>query len=297
MCNGIKSLFAPLPASCALTCVPHACSRCAPLEAQKRSPGRLISEESRFDSFRAIIVAFFVVSLCACLSENLFLLPIMHDATALHVRSACCVLYDPGSSAGARGAADAALQEFLKGGAGAVLGPCASILADPASAGNPSLTLFAAHALHSTLRACVVKERAQQRSHVQLDEAAWCAMRGALVELANRSVVSFSAAVVTQLALALSALALKMVSWSAQNVVPELIASLHGAVRAEVLRLFPEELASLSMHPQRRLAHTSAAAQHAPLALDCLWESAARGELGEAHALEAAAPWLRRGHP
>ena len=96
--------------------------------------------------------------------------------------------------------------------------------------------LFCARALHVLLRKSVVKATRTQQSHAVLGENDWVAMRDALLALAwSFSVKVFVGtaggqveapprAVLTQVSLAISALACKMDAWDAGSVVADLLA-------------------------------------------------------------------------
>ena len=96
--------------------------------------------------------------------------------------------------------------------------------------------LFCARALHVLLRKSVVKASRTQKSHAVLGENDWVAMRDALLALAwSFSVKVFVGnaggqveapprAVLTQVSLAISALACKMDAWDAGSVVADLLA-------------------------------------------------------------------------
>eukprot|EP00240_Pyramimonas_obovata_P014462 CAMPEP_0118954578 /NCGR_PEP_ID=MMETSP1169-20130426/58483_1 /TAXON_ID=36882 /ORGANISM="Pyramimonas obovata, Strain CCMP722" /LENGTH=217 /DNA_ID=CAMNT_0006902235 /DNA_START=277 /DNA_END=927 /DNA_ORIENTATION=+ len=171
-----------------------------------------------------------------------------------------------------RRTADVWLQDFLHSDQAWPLS--LQLLRQSAVAGNSASrteALFCARALHVLLRCSVNKAQKRQKSHVVLAEEDWVTMRMALVVLAGTFAADLhcSRPVLTQIALALSTLALKMSQWAAHSIVPDLIAmlatsggevvsssaSMAGLVAAtEVLRVLPEEAGrrEVSMHPARR---------------------------------------------
>lgn len=138
----------------------------------------------------------------------------------------------------ARAAADAWLQSYLRSEYAWPLS--ISLLRD----GSHSLTsleaLFCARALHVLLRRCVAKAEKTQKSHAVLGESDWIGMRDALLPMAWRfavyNVVGSSPAVgsnhaageapprtvLTQVALAIAALACKMPNWDPAALVSDL---------------------------------------------------------------------------
>ena len=201
----------------------------------------------------------------------------------------------------ARAAADAWLQQFLRSDHAWPLS--LRMLRD-----GEDLTsieaLFCARALHVLLRKSVVKAERTQRSHAVLDADDWTGAREALLRLhvgarrrdrAERRVgggrrralrppprersrrapsadAAASRAVLTQVALALAALACKMDAWDPASIVPDVLRyfsssssggdgggrapSSGAACFLHVLAALPEECASkdLSVHPARREA-------------------------------------------
>ncbi|KAJ1460781.1 hypothetical protein M885DRAFT_508208 [Pelagophyceae sp. CCMP2097] len=194
------------------------------------------------------------------------------------------------ANAQSRAAADAFLQAFLGEGGAVTLAPCAALLSAP----QPSAVhVFAGHALHCTLRNCVLVPVAKQRSHVVVDDAEWHALRDSLVSLVDAHFGD--RAVLTQVARALAALALKMEKWPAHLIIPDIVSGLkQPAALVEVLRALPDELDAIKMRPDLRAQHRAAHAAGARGALEALWRVAQGGAVEAHHVFDAAAPWLAR---
>ena len=239
----------------------------------------------------------------------------------------------------ARAAADAWLQQFLRSDHAWPLS--LRMLRD-----GEDLTsieaLFCARALHVLLRKSVVKAERTQRSHAVLDADDWTGAREALLRLMwahadaiERSDASADAAapptsaagtfaarakadaaasraVLTQVALALAALACKMDAWDPASIVPDVLRyfsssssggdgggrapSSGAACFLHVLAALPEECASkdLSVHPARREAVRrglrDAAATSAFPAMDAISRGASVGS-ARVLAFRAFAAW------
>ena len=239
----------------------------------------------------------------------------------------------------ARAAADAWLQQFLRSDHAWPLS--LRMLRD-----GEDLTsieaLFCARALHVLLRKSVVKAERTQRSHAVLDADDWTGAREALLRLMwahadaiERSDASADAAapptsaagtfaarakadaaasraVLTQVALALAALACKMDAWDPASIVPDVLRyfsssssggdgggrapSSGAACFLHVLAVLPEECASkdLSVHPARREAVRrglrDAAATSAFPAMDAISRGASVGS-ARVLAFRAFAAW------
>lgn len=165
-----------------------------------------------------------------------------------HAVNALYTSHDPTT----RSAADEWLQSFLRSD---IAWPLSIQLLSNATDLTSLEALFCARALHVLLRKSVVKPRATQASHAVLVEDDWVNMRSALLALAwnfsvkgvlpnggvnggaNGGMNSANAnctneapprTVLTQVSLAISVLACKMVSWSADGIVTDLITHFTG---------------------------------------------------------------------
>lgn len=169
--------------------------------------------------------------------------------------------------------------------------------------------VFAARALHQLLRCSVSKAAKKQASHLVLTDAEWAAARDALAGVARRWATHASApgaaSVLTQLALALSALLIKWPALPASELLPHALACLSGDVvcSLHLLRLLPEEARhqALSVHPDRRSDVLAALRAGAGRVLDSLAVAAAAAAANETHtqalALDAFAAWCDFGAP
>ena len=136
-----------------------------------------------------------------------------------------------------RAAADAWLQAYLRSEHAWPLS--ISLLRDAPHDLTSLEALFCARALHVLLRRCVAKAEKTQKSHAVLGDADWTGMRDALLPMAFRfaalNVVGGVGGggggvggeapprtVLTQVALAISALACKMPNWEATTIVSDL---------------------------------------------------------------------------
>jgi transportin-3 len=132
-----------------------------------------------------------------------------------------------------RAAADAWLQNFLRSEHAWPLS--ISLLRDNPADLTSLEALFCARALHVLLRRCVAKAEKTQKSHAVLGDADWTEMRDALLPMAWRFAILNTIGagvggagdapprtVLTQVALAIAALACKMPNWDAGTIVADL---------------------------------------------------------------------------
>ena len=172
-------------------------------------------------------------------------------------------------------------------------------------------SLFSARTLHDLLRRCVAKDEKKQASHAIID---WDALRFRLVRLnklfaercANGGGNVDLRATLTQLSLALAALACKMPSWDPNGVVDQTLAAFNEdettsqAAKVMCLTTFlaivAEQAASrdLSIHPMRREAVLMGLKNSASTVMDVLGRlaDAAGGDAAlHTHILDALGSW------
>jgi len=180
----------------------------------------------------------------------------MEDPSLLELRRALQALYSPGVPVSVRNEADAFLQNFL------FSRECfdLSLLLIRSQDAAFFEQLFCARALHQRLRCSVMKTpglQPQQASHQIITAEEWQKCREALIVLATRySPEPEGRPIVTQLCMALAALAAKMEGWGCDMLVQDIGQALRSSplALAETLRVLPEEVESkaLSIHPDRR---------------------------------------------
>ena len=200
-----------------------------------------------------------------------------NDTTLQQLRGALLALYSPDVPVSVRNEADAFLQAFL------FSRDCWSISLTLIRSSDAAFfeQLFAARALHQRLRCSVIKSpgaQPAQASHQVIAAEEWSACREALIVLAMRySNQPECRPIVTQLCMALAALAAKMETWNCDTLVKDVGQALGGSAQlalVEVLRMFPEEIESskLSVHPDRRVLVRVALQASTRRALDMLDE-------------------------
>lgn len=188
---------------------------------------------------------------------------------------------------------------------------CFLILESGGGGASDVESLFSARTLHDLLRRCVAKDEKKQASHAIID---WEALRFRLVRLnklfaercANGGGNVDLRATLTQLSLALAALACKMPSWDPNGVVDQTLAAFNEdettsqAAKVMCLTTFlaivAEQAASrdLSIHPMRREAVLTGLKNSVSTVMDVLGRlaDAAGGDAAlHTHILDALGSW------
>jgi hypothetical protein len=214
------------------------------------------------------------------------------------LRCALLALYSPEVPVCVRSEADAFLQSFLFSKDCWTLS--LSLIRSPDAAFFEQL--FCARALHQRLRCSVMKTVQTQASHQIITPEEWDKCREALIVLATRySPEPQCRPIVTQLCMALAALAAKMEAWSCESLVHDIGQALVSAplALAETLRVLPEEIESraLSIHPDRRMTVRLSLQMSSRRALDILdelWRLSCMNADGRLSVvvLQAVAAWI-----
>ena len=209
--------------------------------------------------------------------------------TSQEIATAVQILFES-ADPDARAKADAFLQDVQHAKCNEVVGPCVGLLQDVNYRSTKGLALFAAQTLHASFRACVVKAKSTQRSHINVEDDAWRSMLGTLYDLLEHETVARK-----QVARALAACLLKSPAQNSQEIVNDVVQrfSHRPAARVDVLAALPEETAESSMRPDRRTEHLTSLRASKGLALNAI--ATAVGQVGAEVAFQAATPWLGLG--